>query len=352
MSVTEIRIRRADPEADRDRVLAVLSRNLPAAASAARYAWLYLANPAGRSCVWLMEEARTGEPVGTSAGHPKRVRVHGRIETALNLGDFAIDRAYRALGPALKLLRATLQPVEDGEFAFSYEHPSDAMLAVYRRMGGREVGRTERWVRPLEATSTLVRRWGDGVSVRLLGIAGDAALRARDALGRRRHAAQIGLHAGECGPEFDRLDEALAGDTAVRLVRSSEHLAWRYLRSEIARHQILCARAGGELRGYLVFRHEPDGVLSVVDLVSGPDPGLTAALIAELVFHGRALGSRAVWATVLAGSPAARVFPGLDFRRRDCGPGMVIHGPSAAAEALETLRNPTRWWTLEGDQDV
>lgn len=352
MSASDVSIRRADPEADRDRVLAVLSRNLPDAGSAARYAWLYLSNPSGRSRVWLAENARTGEPVGTSAGHPKRVRVEGRIETALNLGDFAIDRAYRALGPALKLLRATLQPVEDGEFAFSYEHPSEGMLAVYRRMGGRDSGRSERWVRPLRATPTLRRWWGDGAAVRLLGLAGDAALQGRDALDRRRRGVEVELLSGGCGPEFDRLDEALAGDAPVRLVRSSEHLRWRYLRSTIARHEILCARTGGELVGYLVFRPAPGDVLSVADLVTVRDPEVGAALVGELAALGRARGACALWVTVLAGSPAAQVFPELGFRLRDAGPGMVIYGPRAAAEAMDRLRDPTRWWTLEGDQDV
>jgi len=144
MSAREVRIRKADLEVDRDRILAVLARNLPLAASVDRYNWLYLANPCGRSSVWLAEDAKTGEAVGTSAGHPKRVRVNGKVETALNLSDFAFDKAYRSLGPALKLLRATLEPMQKGEFAFSYDHPSDAMLAIYTRMGGQDVSKRER----------------------------------------------------------------------------------------------------------------------------------------------------------------------------------------------------------------
>lgn len=352
MGAGEVRIRRADPIADRDRILAVLARNLPAAASVERHDWLYLSNPCGPSLVWLAEDAATGKPVGTSAGHPKRVRVQGRTLLALNLGDFAIDRAYRTLGPALKLLRATLLATQQGEFAFSYEHPNDAMLAIYTRVGGHVLGPCERWVRLLRATPSLERRWGKRLGIRLLGRAGDALLRARDALSRNRHEVHVTLLEDECGRDFDRLDDAVAGDGLVRLVRSSEQLRWRYLLNTTARHEILCARRGGRLVGYLVFRPEGGEALVVVDLVTLDDASVKAALLDALISIGRSRGKSALWASVLAKSPSARVLASLGFHRRESSPGMVVYGPRLAPEVIETLQDPTRWWTLEGDQDV
>lgn len=349
MRAHAVRIRRADPEADRDRVTRVLSRNLPAAAGEERYAWLYLENPCGPSRVWLAEDEETGEAVGTSAGHPKRVRVQGKIELALNLGDFAMDRAYRSLGPGLRLLRATLAPMDGGEFAFSYEQPSEAMLAIYARMGGQGVGRYERWVRVLDARPILKRRWGDNLASSIAGSAGNAALRARDALKKRSHVS-ISPLAGPFGDEFDRLEEDLADTAPVRLVRSSDYLRWRYRRSAAARHEILCARAGARLLGYLVVRDEVLDVLTVIDLVTAPgDAEVREALIREAVSLGRACGKHSLVATVLRRSRASHLFPDLGFRLRESSSGMAIYGPP---ETMKTLRNPANWWIVEGDQDV
>jgi hypothetical protein len=358
MNDSLIRIRQADPRADRDRILAVLSRNLPPAAPIERHAWLYLSNPCGPSRVWLALHAKTGEAIGTSAGHPKKVRINGRIVTALNLSDFAIDRPYRSLGPALSLLRGTLEPMDRSEFAFSYDHPSQAMLAIYKRMGGHDVGHSQRLVRLLRLTPVLRRRWGKGLKADVVGGLGDAMLGMRDRvhsplrrLGRAK-SLSISLLRGTCGEEFDRLDETVATDSTVRLVRSSEYLRWRFLDNATGKHEILCARRGRELVGYLIFRPARSDGLSVVDLVSTRDSGAAEALIDELVPIGRARAMALLEATALGGSPSAQMLSALGFRARDSSPGVVIYGPKAGREETHALEDPNQWWTLEGDQDV
>jgi hypothetical protein len=348
----EVHIQKVDPEADRDRILAVLARNLPAAATAERHDWLYLRNPCGRSRVWLALDARTGEPVGTSAAHIKKVRVAGRIEPALNLGDFAIDRPYRSLGPALALLRATLEPVQRGEFAFSYDHPSEVMLALYLRMGGRDVSPNERQVRLLRLTPLLRRRFGEGLAPRLAGGGGDLALRLRDRLRRRKGAIAVEALEGAPGAEFDRLDEELSDGSSVRLCRSSAYLTWRYLQSWPAKHEVLCARAAGRLVGYLVFREEIDEAIEMVDLTTTPDADVRRALVDALVEVARARGAASLWATALSGSLTAGVLPELGFVRREASTGAVVYGPTAAPETAVALSDPNNWWTLKGDEDA
>jgi hypothetical protein len=100
----EISVRQVDPAAERARILGVLAASLPAAAAPERFAWLYLSNPDGRALVWLAEH--DGTILGTSAAHPRRMRVGGDVVRAPNLGDFAIDRSQRAprsrLAPAAR----------------------------------------------------------------------------------------------------------------------------------------------------------------------------------------------------------------------------------------------------------
>ncbi len=339
-------------QADREAILAVLSRNLPNAAGFERYRWLYLDNPCGPARVWLAEDATTGEAIGTSAGYPKRVYVDGAVETVLNLSDFAFDQAHRTLGPALKLLRVTLEAMTDPSLSFSYDRPSEAMLAIYKRMGACAVSPLRRWVRLIEMRPALTRRFGGGAAVSLLGRVGDVLLHARDRLSAGASGVVVAPLVGNPGPEFDALDAELARSFPLRLERSAPYLRWRYLENVTAPHQILCARERGTLVGYLVFRPRENGVVGLVDLLTLGDGRVAAALVQTLFATARARGASAVWATVPRDSPVEAVLARTGFVPRGEDPGVVVYAPRASAERKSLLEDPHHWWMLAGDQDV
>lgn len=343
-----LHVRTADPRTERNRILPVLARNLTDAGTVDRYAWLYLDNPYGTARVWVAETER-GELVGTSAAHPKRAWIDGRLHDVLDLSDFALDTRHRSAGPALKLLRATLAGIARTAVALSYDHPSPAMLALYRRIGGRDVSARRRWVRLLQLSGQLTRQFG-GVG-RAFGRPGDLALRVRDAIDARR-GATVSLLAGACGDEFDRLDDRLATRTRFRVQRSSALLRWRFQRNPLARHEILCARDHGALCGYLVFRARPGGVLAIVDLLTIDDAAWAAPLIDALVTLGHQRGRAALWATVLRGSPVDRLLPRHRFGAREDTAGVVITAPAVSGELGAALNHPDNWWMMEGDEDV
>lgn len=332
-------------------MLAVLSRSLPRAAGRARYDWLYLSNPHGPARVWLAEDTATGEPVGTSAGHPKRVWANGERLDVLDLSDFAFDPAWRTLGPALKLLRATLEPMQRGEFAFSYDHPSAAMYAIYQRMGGRDVSARRRWVRLLKVGKQVEKRFGPGLRSRLLGHAGDLAVRARDVITTR--AGELAIRPLGPGDDtaLDRLDEELRRMTPLRLARSAAHVRWRYVRNVTAPHEVLCAWRDGTLVGYMVVRPQEPNVLAIVDVIAA-DPAAPPALVDAAVRLGHRRGVDALWATVLRGSPVEALLPNAGFVARGDGPGVVIYAPKVTGPLADTLQDPKQWWMLEGDEDV
>jgi len=350
MEQGQLRAREADPETDKDRIVAVLERNLPRAVHEGRHEWLYLRNPAGRAMVWLLEDGE-GTAVGTSAGHPRRMRVAGEEVVALNLSDFAIDQSLRTLGPALKLLRATLVPMDEGRFAFSYDHPSEAMAALYRRMGGHNPGRMQRWVRPLEVTPVLRRRWGDRWIARVIGSAGDAALRTRDALARPPKGIVCEPLEGAFDEEFDRLEASLADACPVRGVRDAAYLEWRHRLHPIWRNETLCARRHGELLGYVIFRRIEEGAIEIVELEALPEPRLRAALLHHVVASARERKVGVVSVQALAGSPAAELFGGLGFVEREQGTPTIPYTRKDSPLG-PTLADAANWWMIEGDRDV
>jgi len=346
-----VRVREADPRADRDAILAILARNLPSAASPARHDWLYLGNPDGPARVWIAEDAESGRPVGTAAAHPRRMRAGGAEVRALNLSDFAFDAAYRSLGPALVLLRATLEPVRAGRVALSYDFPSVSMRALYRRMGGLDLGPAERRVLLLRAGGAVRRRLGDGAAGRVAGAFADLASGLRSARHRMPAGWEVEPLEEPPGDEFDALDAALGARAAVRGVRDACYLRWRYADHPLFAHVVLAARRGGTLDGYAVLREEEPGRLQLMDLCSRTEGDGARALLAGVVRHARARAAEAVQAEVLAGSPCADLLRRLGFTARDEGPGPVpVRAPGAALpEGLDTA---AAWWLIGGDRDL
>jgi predicted N-acetyltransferase YhbS len=349
MKPREIRIRQADPSADAEAIRAVLERNLPKASRAERFDWLYRANPDGPALVWLAQDA-AGTPMGTSAAHPRRMRVDGRMVRALNLSDFAVDTAYRSLGPALQLLRATLEPVRSGEYAFSYDFPSESMHALYQRMGGVDLGRKERWVRPVDLRPIAKRKMGDGIVGSVVGAAGQAALRARDAFSGVPAGLEIEPLAGDCGAEFDALDDRLGGLRPVTGVRDAAYLNWRYVKNPLAGHTLLCARRGGDLLGFVALATGSAEFIAVLDLFAPEGDGVRRGLIAGAVELARERGAEALWMEVLADSGSAHAAQALGFVKRDDAEGPVpFTGPDSPVRA--TLAEAANWWITGGDRD-
>ncbi len=346
MASTSLRIRRADPRADEGAILAVLLRNLPAAAAEGRYAWLYLGNPEGPAQVWLAEDAATGEAVGTSAAHVREVRIDGKPCRALNLSDFAVDAAHRSLGPALQLLRATLEPVKRGEFAFSYDLPSRSMAAIYRRLGGMDLGPMVRLALPLAAAPVIRRRLGDGFAARLLGAVGDLALNARELFRSAPRGVEVGEPEGEWGDELDRLDARLATSCRVRASRGSRYLRWRFGGGGA---KLLIARREGEPAGFAVFRAVEPGVFSIADF-GATDATVAKGLVVALVSRARAADVVALSAQALKASPVAALLVEAGLSPRDEGPGPVVVAHADAPAPI--LAAGANWCILEGDGDV
>jgi len=346
----KVKIREGDPSADREVILSVLERNLPRAGGGKRYDWRYLANPAGKALVWVAENDK-GEVVGTSAAHPRRMRLGDAVVDVLNLGDFAIDTHLRSVGPALQLMRATLEPLNAGRFAFAYDHCNEAMFAVHKRLGGRGLASIVRYARPLRATPMFERRWGKGIATRVLGGLGDLVLRAKDALCGVPSGYEVSTHEGEFGEEFDALAERLYKLRPVVGLRTAEYLTWRFARHALWRHEAVCARRDGELVGCVVVQTADPRQIGVMELIADDDPPVLQALTAGLLALGRSRGAGTLSAPVLAGGPAGAMLERMGFSERESSYGPIIFVPTEGAPAIP-VTDAAQWWMVEGDRDV
>lgn len=274
-----IRVRPADLSADRPIILEVLSRNLPAFDHHARFSWLYEKNPCGMGWAWVACDTSLDKVVGIASVFPRAVRFGKETLLCGQVGDFAVDQAYRTLGPALMLQRATFGPVNERQMAFCYDcPPHEQGMATFHRLGMKAQCQMVRYARLLRCDQQIEKI----VGARLARLGVTSLLNAVLAIGRRMgpraSGVEFGVYAGPFCDEFTALDLQDVDEQMIRGRRTAEDLNWRYVDDPLRSYRTVTARRSGELIAYAVACViGSDGYL--VDLRHGGCTKLTVDLL-------------------------------------------------------------------------
>lgn len=340
-----IGVRQADLDQDKEILISILRRYLTPSSSETRYDWLYRQNPHGPARAWLAQNLENGDVVGVSAAFKREAYAQGSETTGWVLGDFCIADTYRSLGPALQLQKATLAALKTlGESQFCYDFPSRQLMAIYQRLGIQPSVRLVRMAKPLRIRDTSERLASlKGLNVPAAKI-GALLLRVSDYAGPSRRGWDMVIHESECDDEFTKVWEATLAENGVRIQRTAEYLNWRYLRHPLVRYQILTARKGGALRGYLVFNVNDENA-EIADWCCGGDDQLLMVLVQDLVQRLRKTGITTLSTFLLDVDPKLRLFKRMGFWQRESAP-VVMHwfGGTPAPSA--------DWRLLRGDRDL
>jgi len=344
-----VRIHEIDVTTQRRALLGLLGENLPDYGGEPHFDWLYLRNPSGKARAWVVEDEGTAAWVGIAAAFPRQLYLEGRQHLCWNLGDFAIRRDYRSLGPAVALQRACLAAVGQEDAPLAYDHPHSTMMPVYRRLGIPSTGPVVRYAKPLRVDDKLraitkLQPVGRGVA-RL----GNLLLKAAD-LGRRRSAAGTTVtEVEEIDARFDQLDQRIGPSFPVVGCRNAAYLRWRYLECPDPTYEIVTAEQDGTLRGYAVFRrHGKTG--RIVDLYAEPDPVVADGLVGRIVEIMRERGVATLSMPTLPDSVLATLLERWGFRPRESAQFVVT---TAVGGRWDGVVNQARnWFLTHGDRDV
>ncbi|HEX7287403.1 MAG TPA: hypothetical protein VF532_14545 [Candidatus Angelobacter sp.] len=339
------KIRPADLGKDKELLINMLFEHLTPSSDHARFEWLYQRNPQGPARAWIATDAATGEMIGTSAAFSRRAVVNGVEKTGWVLGDFCISDKYRSLGPALQLQRATLQALKDGgKSDFCYDFPSREFSAVYQRLGMAPAAQAIRFTKLLRLDQKLQQlNWTKGLAKPASWL-GNFVLQASDRWIGSSKGWAVAIHEGRCGDEFTLLCQNPPATNALEIQRSAEFLNWRYLDHPSACHQILTARKGGELQGYLVFSRN-NGNAEIEEWWPRHNRALLAALIADLVGRLRECGTTVLTTFLLNTDPHQQFLKGMGFLRRESSPFIACWPGGERGSAPE-------WHLMHGDRDI
>jgi hypothetical protein len=334
---------------ERDRVLVVdfLKNNLTEESSEKRFEWLYCMNPCGVARIWVAFDGATGETIGTAASFPRRFSVGEKEAVALILGDFALDRRFRSLGPALMLQKACLKPVLEGEVPFCYDHPSSAMMAVYKRLGIGATGQVRRFVKPLRVDRKVQAILGQGIVTRGASGFGNWFLRVK---GSRIIKEEFGVEPlkGRFSDEFDELDDRISGSFRVYGRRKAEYLNWRYRDDPLRKFEALTVRKGKTLEACTVFRRAGrDGL--VFEAFGDDREGAVRTVLAATLEKLKQSGVETVSVPALESSPVADLMKRTKFFPREAHPFVVCS--KAGSDLAAIVENSESWFYTHGDRD-
>ena len=282
-------IRSVNLNSEKENLVALLRRNFNLYVSPSkdleRFDWLYLHNPAGPAWAWFAYDDESEKLVGLASVFPRVVWMGGKLQRCGAVGDFAIDISHRSLGPALKLQRATFEPVDQGALAFCYDcPPHEAGMATFHRLGMQANYQINRYAKLIKVDRHLKKFIGQGRYIAPVCIVGNALLNLWLRSSRKVPNMTISLHADRFGEEFSYLDKNHdEKDNILRSQRTAEYLNWRYRDDPMRQYQVLTAYRSGELLGYAIFyiSHQDAYIL---DLFAPKAPSITVNLLNEVSF--------------------------------------------------------------------
>jgi hypothetical protein len=343
-------IREGDLEADAEAIATALKLYLTPLADHARFDWLYKRNPHGQVRVWLAFEGNS-QLVGTAAAFPRRAYMAQEQKEAWVFGDFCVSDRYRSLGPAIALQRQLLQAASANRVFVSYDFPSPAMAAVYKRLKIEPASRMIRLAKMLRMDRKAPKWLRDGMLGGVLTSAGNAFLRVTSCRGSIDPTIETSLVKGKCGSEFDALADNETKKFGFCVQRSSDYLNWRYLENPYKAHEIMTATREGNLLAYVIFSQSgQDGEL--VDLFGVDDDSVIGRLINEVVELFRCRDAITVSAELIAAHPWRRVFKKFGFYPREDKPFVLYTSKETAPLVMRNGVGPLSCWFITGgDRD-
>jgi len=333
-------VRRASLIEDREEMLELLNRNFEKGQEK-RFEWRHLNHPAGQAWCWFVYDRDSKATVATASVFPRRMFVDGRVVLVGQVGGFAVDAAYRSLGPAVLMQRATFEPADSGAVVFCYDSPPhDRGMSTFVRLGMRPNCEVSRYALALRSDEFLQGRLGKSAWTKPLIATTNLLLRIRRAK-RPTPELEISELYGAFDEEFTQIDRLVPSAGMVRASRSAEVLNWCYLQNPGSEFRVLVARQAGELLGYLTSLVCGERV-TIIDVFGRQLQDVGAALVDALVDRARQEKRVLVEGYSSDGSELKSIFCSLGFRRRETAARVVAYERSNG-QLGKLLNSGSRW---------
>lgn len=342
----------ADLERDKEAILRIWKGNFPDVPEQ-RYSWMYENNPYGRAVCWLAKDTRQETVVGVTSLFPRRILIRGKCRTAGIAGDFAVDKEYRAFGPALALQKTAVSSCCQKGFNLLYGFPNKQAELMHQRAGYRFLGNLVRMTKPIRSQYYLKRYLKSETVARLLSKPVDFAMRLRSKENYYRRPETLSVEiVSTFDSRFDELWARASSQYALIGERESGYLNWRYTCSPHRKYSTfgLMGKRDGTLIGYIVFYSTANKV-HIADLLALDLEDAFDSLLSEFLLFLRKEAIESVSILYLGSEVLRRRLEEYGFSMRDTEAKIIVYA-DPDFPLLADVSNKDNWYLLEGDKDL
>lgn len=326
---------RAATTNDRPAIEALIAEMIPGCDVAARWRWLYEANPGGPALTWLAI-APGGQVAGCTSFFPFRLWLDGaEVRGALG-GDGYVRPAFRRRGLGGLLHDASRHAMHAHGIGCMYGAPGALNVTPLKHGGSRELGHVSRWARPLGGRAI-------GVRPALLDRAIAAALRPR-----------FTADLDPIGPGDARVDAVWAEarrELRLAAVRDAAFYTWRFLEVPGARatpYAIVSRGRRPRPIGACALEPMAGGAgMTLVDLIAVPGQW-RAALRAVVRFCADQTRADALHVKLTTFDGRRRALWRAGFSEREHKPFLCMIPPGGDRRFVD----PERWFYTCADSDL
>jgi hypothetical protein len=314
----------------------------------------YLTNPYGAASIWVYRPE--GHSIHGAFGlHAQQLSLGGQVHSVGQIGNLAVDTAYRSAGPALRLQRTLLGSLADSDRTLILGVTEEA-IPLLRRAGCKSVGTVDRWVKIIKSETQLRKRLRPAWLAKVAAPMVDVGLRLKSRETFSTGSADVTVGFGHTfDSRFDRLWERVSSRFPIATQRTSEYLTWRFYGGEESSFKTFyMADEKGELMGYIVFEVLQNANIEVADVMFDGTPALDRLLSGFLrQMRSPKYRATAITACCFGAKLLGERLQTFGFNRRPDKSQVFVYGDSATLnDADPQLFDTQRWYLTGADGDV
>ena len=314
--------------------------------------WMYRENPAGQARIHVVEEQ--GKIIAHRAHIQVELKVANDTIKACQNISFMTHPDSKFKGLYLLERRVVREAVREG-LHITFGFPTEAARPGFVKVGYSDFGSMQPMFKPLNIQNTLKTRINNGFLARLCAVTASPFIKT---IYRSRKPPVIeGLTINRIDSFDDRFNELwtrVSGSHPIMVVRSKQHLNWRYSPPGID-YTVFAAVKDNEVLGYIVIRYvqgAPVNQVNIYDIVAQSEE-VIHCLVAKVVEYSRKLAADFVYCNMIANKEYFRALQRNGFMSTR----LIRHATFGAYTSSQHMpqafiEDPRNWFVQLGDSDA
>lgn len=341
-------VRQIDPIEFRDAALAIMGSDNKSLDETV-FDWFYRDNPYQDLQLYaLFCRTEAGEKmVGWKTIMPRQWLFEGKLYSFGNMCGLKVDQKHRSLGPALTLLRYSLEHAKQST-DFCYGFPNKSAQPLFKRIGSKPIGEFARYAKPLK-TKDFIAADHRLSKFAFAAKAIDTFLQLETLILRALSGRLLVTETATPDDSFDELWKNANKENWVIGERSSRFLRWRACAYPLGVCHIVTFKHSNTspLFGYVSFVINPDGIIHINDFLCLEGTAGIKKLLLNFLVYIRKFCAKGVSIGFFGDQDVINTLSGLRFSKRDQRPIFTADGRSLTHAEV----GDREWYVTAVDED-